>query len=70
MVICGLPLGKADPDEVPNNLITERIPIGDLTMWFTEWGTAPSRRHDPRRILGDSALRRRELLVRAAAADG
>jgi hypothetical protein len=36
VVIYGLALGKADPDEVPNNLITERAPIGDFTMWFTE----------------------------------
>jgi nitroreductase len=36
LVICGLALGKADPDEVPNNLITERAPIQDFTTWFTE----------------------------------
>ena len=36
VVICGLALGKADPDEVPNNLITERAPIKDFTTWFTE----------------------------------
>jgi len=34
VVICGLALGYADPDEVPNNLITERAPLGDFTTWF------------------------------------
>jgi nitroreductase len=36
VVICGLALGYADPDAVPNNLITERAPIEDFTIWFTE----------------------------------
>ncbi len=36
VVICGLALGKADPDEVPNNLITERAPIQDFVRWYTE----------------------------------
>jgi nitroreductase len=36
VVICGLALGKADPDEVPNNLITERAPIQDFVLWYTE----------------------------------
>ena len=36
VVICGLALGQADPDAVPNNLITERAPIADFTTWFTE----------------------------------
>ena len=36
VVICGLALGHADPDAVPNNLITERAPIEDFTTWFTE----------------------------------
>ena len=36
VVICGLALGRADPDAVPNNLITERAPIQDFTAWFTE----------------------------------
>ena len=36
VVICGLALGYADPDAVPNNLITERSPIADFTTWFTE----------------------------------
>lgn len=36
IVICGLALGYADPDAVPNNLITERAPIADFTTWFTE----------------------------------
>jgi nitroreductase len=36
VVICGLALGRADPDAVPNNLITERAPIGEFTTWFTE----------------------------------
>ncbi len=36
IVICGLALGYADPDAVPNNLITERAPIADFTKWFSE----------------------------------
>lgn len=36
IVICGLALGHADPDAVPNNLVTERAPIGDFTRWFTD----------------------------------
>ena len=36
VVICGLALGHADPDAVPNNLITERAPLGDFTTWFEE----------------------------------
>jgi nitroreductase len=36
VVICGLALGHADPDVVPNSLITERAPIQDFTTWFTE----------------------------------
>ena len=36
IVICGLALGYADPDAVPNNLITERAPVGDFTTWFEE----------------------------------
>jgi nitroreductase len=36
IVICGLALGHADPDAIPNNLITERAPIQDFTTWFTE----------------------------------
>ena len=36
IVICGLALGQADPDAVPNNLITERAPIQDFTKWFSE----------------------------------
>lgn len=36
IVICGLALGYADPEAVPNNLITERSPIHDFTTWFTE----------------------------------
>jgi nitroreductase len=35
-VICGLALGHADPDVIPNNLITERAPIQDFTTWFSE----------------------------------
>ncbi len=35
-VICGLALGYADPDVVPNSLITDRAPIGDFTAWFSE----------------------------------
>ena len=36
VVICGLALGYADPDAVPNNLVTERAPIGDFTTWYTD----------------------------------
>lgn len=36
VVICGLALGYADADEVPNNLITDRAPIQDFTTWFNE----------------------------------
>ncbi len=36
VVICGLAVGYADPDAVPNNLITERAPTKDFTTWFTE----------------------------------
>jgi len=35
-VICGLALGYADPDAVPNCLITERAPIEDFTTWHGE----------------------------------
>jgi nitroreductase len=36
VVICGLALGYADPDAVPNNLITERAPLKDFTTWFND----------------------------------
>ena len=36
IVICGLALGHADPDVVPNSLITERAPIQDFTTWHNE----------------------------------
>jgi nitroreductase len=36
IVICGLALGHADPDVIPNSLITERAPIQDFTTWFTD----------------------------------
>ena len=36
VVICGLALGHADPDAVPNNLVTERAPIADFTTWYTD----------------------------------
>jgi nitroreductase len=36
VVICGLALGYADPDEVPNNLITERAPLEDFVHWYKE----------------------------------
>jgi nitroreductase len=36
IVICGLALGYADPDAVPNNLITERAPLQDFTTWYNE----------------------------------
>lgn len=35
-VICGLALGYADPDVVPNSLITDRAPIRDFTTWIDE----------------------------------
>ncbi len=35
-VICGLALGYADPDVVPNSLITDRAPIQDFTTWISE----------------------------------
>ena len=35
-VICGLALGYADPDVVPNSLITVRAPIQEFTSWFSE----------------------------------
>jgi hypothetical protein len=35
-VICCLSLGQADPDAVPNNLITERAPLQDFTTWYDE----------------------------------
>jgi len=36
IVICGLALGHADSDAVPNNLITERAPLQDYTTWYSE----------------------------------
>jgi nitroreductase len=36
IVICGLALGHADPDAVPNTLITERAPLQDYTTWYSE----------------------------------
>ena len=36
VVICGLALGYADPDDVPNNLITGRAPLKDFVRWFSE----------------------------------
>jgi nitroreductase len=36
VVICGLALGYADPDIIPNSLVTERAPIADFTTWFTD----------------------------------
>ena len=36
IVICGLALGYADPDAIPNNLITERAPLADYTTWYSE----------------------------------
>jgi nitroreductase len=36
IVICGLALGYAEPDAVPNNLITERAPLADFTTWHSE----------------------------------
>jgi len=35
-VICGLALGYANPDVVPNSLITDRAPIQDFTTWFSK----------------------------------
>ena len=36
VVICGLAIGYADADAVPNNLITDRAPIKDFTTWYSE----------------------------------
>jgi nitroreductase len=36
VVICGLALGYAEPEAVPNNLITERAPLKDFTTWFSD----------------------------------
>jgi nitroreductase len=36
IVICGLAIGYADPDAVPNNLITERAPLQDFATWYSE----------------------------------
>jgi nitroreductase len=36
VVICGLALGYAEPEAVPNNLITERAPLKDFTTWVSE----------------------------------
>lgn len=33
IVICGLAIGHADENEVPNNLITERAPLEDFVAW-------------------------------------
>ncbi len=35
IVICGLALGHADPDVIPNSLVTERAPIDDFTTWYS-----------------------------------
>jgi len=35
LVLCGLAVGYADPDEVPNNLITERAPLQDWVVWHS-----------------------------------
>lgn len=34
VVLCGLAMGRADPDEIPNNLVTERAPSADWTVWI------------------------------------
>jgi nitroreductase len=34
VVICGLAMGHADANEVPNNLLTERVPIAEFTRWY------------------------------------
>ena len=36
IVICGLAMGYADPDVVPNSLITERAPLADFVRWYSE----------------------------------
>jgi nitroreductase len=36
IVLCGLALGYAEADAVPNNLITERAPLADFTTWFSD----------------------------------
>jgi nitroreductase len=34
IVVCGLALGHADPDEIPNSLVTERAPLSDFVRWY------------------------------------
>ena len=34
MVICGLALGYADENDIPNNLVTERAALGEFVTWF------------------------------------
>ncbi|MBL8675466.1 MAG: nitroreductase family protein [Rhodospirillales bacterium] len=36
IVLCGLAVGFADPDAVPNNLVAERAPIGEFTTWHED----------------------------------
>ncbi len=36
VVICGLAMGYADPDVVPNSLITERAPLADFVRWYSQ----------------------------------
>jgi hypothetical protein len=31
-----LALGHADPDAIPNNLVTERASLNDFTTWYCE----------------------------------
>jgi nitroreductase len=33
VVICGLALGYADADAIPNRLVTDRVPLADFTSW-------------------------------------
>jgi nitroreductase len=35
-VICGIAVGYADLDDVPNNLVTERAPLCDWVSWHRD----------------------------------
>ena len=33
MVVCGMALGRADPDAIENSLVTERAPVAEFTRF-------------------------------------
>jgi hypothetical protein len=33
MVVCGMALGRADPDAIENRLVTERAPVAEFTRF-------------------------------------